>query len=388
MGKTLRSYLIIEVAKSFIVGLGVFTFILVVQRMLEIIDLMLSRGVPATQVGKLFGLTLPGFLEITVPMAFLLSIVVAFGRMSNDGELLALRAAGISLYQMLAPVLLFGAFVAVSTLVLAAEVRPWAQRQAEQTFYEIAKGRATAALTPKVFNSDFGGIIIYVNRVDNDQGLLSGVMLADERDSYRRTTSFAETGRLVADEKNKSVYLLLVDGTSMTFHADQESYDTTSFHTLEVNLDLEQTLSSPHPLSAEPREMSMSDLLAARSALMAKGRPAIEERIELHGKFVLATAAFLMAIVGVPLGMQRSRAVHSYGFAVTLGVILVYYLMTSIAVTLARKGIGSAELDVWMPNIVLALGGLWMLSRTAQEKWLYPPMFNQGFRRIRQHKEN
>lgn len=383
MGKTLRRYLLTEVAKSFVSGLAVFTFILVVARILDLIDLILSRGVPLSEVARLFGFTLPGFFEITMPMAFLLAVVVAFGRLSNDGELVALRAAGISLYQMLRPMVLFAAFVSVGTFALAAYLRPWSNQAMEKTLYEIAKGRATAALSPKVFNSDFGGMVMYVTDVDPETGALAGVMLADERDSYRRTISFATTGRLVADERTRSVQLLLVDGTSMTYQAQQESYDVTSFRSLEVSLDYKRALSPPHPLAAGPREMALPDLLEAKARLEADGRPALEQRIELQSKFVLSAAAFLLTFLGVPLGMQRTRAVRAHGFSVTLGVILAYYLLTSVALTLARKGIGVAELDLWMPNLVLALAGAWMISRAARERLQYPPLLRRLAHRIR-----
>ncbi len=388
MGKTLRRYLLLEVAKSFASGLAVFTFILVVARILDLIDLILSRGVPIGQVGRLLAFTLPGFFEITMPMAFLLAVVVAFGRLSNDGEMIALRAAGVSLYQMIRPVLLFAAFVSISTFFLAAYLRPWSNQAVEQTLYEIAKVRATAALSPKVFNSDFGGMVMYVTDVDPQSGLLDGVMLADERDSYRRTISFATTGRLVSDENARSVHLLLVDGTSMTFQAEQESYDVTRFRTLEVSLDYKRVLSTPHPLSARPNEMALPELLAAKAEREATGSPALEERIELQSKFVLATAAFLLAFLGVPLGMRRSRAVHAHGFSVTLGVIMVYYLMTSAALTVARKGIGVPELDLWTPNVILALAGLWMMSRAARERWQYPSLLMQLYRRVRPRSAN
>ena len=387
MGKTLRRYLLLEVVKSFLSGLAVFTFVVVIARILDLIDLILSRGVPIGQVGRLFAYTLPGFFEITMPMAFLLAIVVAFGRLSNDGELIALRAAGISLYQMIRPVVLFAVFVSVSTFFLAAYLRPWSNQAVEQTLYEIAKVRATAALSPKVFNSDFGGMIMYVTDVDPQTGVLDGVMLADERNSYRRTISFATTGRLIADENARSVHLLLVDGTSMTFQAQQESYDVTKFRSLEVSLDYKRVLSPPHPLSAGPREMALPQLLAAKARREAEGRPALEERIELQSKFALSASAFLLVFLGVPLGMQRSRAVRAHGFSVTLGVILVYYLMTSAALTLARRGFGVPELDLWMPNLVLALAGAWMMSRAARERLQYPPVLAQLYRRIKKRTE-
>ncbi len=387
MGKILSRYLIVEVTKAFLSGIAVFVFLVLVQRMIELVDLIFARGVPGTKVAALFAYTVPGFLEIILPMAFLLSVVIGFSRMANDGELVALRASGISLYQMLRPVILLGALTGIVTFLISAHVRPWAGHQIRKTLYEITKVRATAAIQPRVFNDEFGGMVIYVEGIQDEGGLLSGVMLADERDSYRRTTSFATSGQLISDEENQRVYLMLVDGTSLGFHADQESYDKTDFNTLEVGLDLERDLMTPSPLASKPREMSWRQLLDTRDRLLAAGETAVDERIEIHGKFVIATASFLLAIVGVPLGMRRTRSVHVHGFSVTVAVVLIYYLMLSGAVTLARSGIGNVELIVWAPDIVLGTAGLWMLVRAGRERWMYPPLLVTAARALRRSRE-
>ena len=99
--KTLTRYLISEVLPPFFFGLLVFTFILLIARILKLIELVITRGVPLIQTAKLFSLILPTFLELTVPMAFLLAILLGLGRLSGDQELLAMKASGISPTQIL-----------------------------------------------------------------------------------------------------------------------------------------------------------------------------------------------------------------------------------------------------------------------------------------------
>ena len=99
MGKTLRRYLVREIGAAFVAGLAILTFVLLVARILEMVDLVLARGVPATKILALFAYVLPSFLELTIPAALLLAIVVAFGRLTSDGEITAMLAAGIQLWQ-------------------------------------------------------------------------------------------------------------------------------------------------------------------------------------------------------------------------------------------------------------------------------------------------
>jgi lipopolysaccharide export system permease protein len=104
-------------------------------------------------VVRLFAYVFPSFLEVTIPMAILLGVVVAFARFSSDGELLAMRAAGVSLWQLARPALAMGTIAGAATLVMAQWASPWAQRRITETTYEIAKTRATAALRPRMFNA-------------------------------------------------------------------------------------------------------------------------------------------------------------------------------------------------------------------------------------------
>lgn len=365
-----------EISGSFLAGLAVFTFVLLIGRILDLVDLVLSRGVPGMQVIKLFAFIFPSFLEVTIPMACLLAVVVTFGRLSTDGEMTAMRAAGISLAQMVRPVLMFAGAIAVLTLIISVWVRPLSNRNAELAIYEIAKMRATAALRPRTFNSDFGGLVIYVDSLDEDRNLMGKILLSDERDSYRRTTVFASGGRLVADEDERTVYLQLLDGTSLSYHAGQESYDKTDFRSLEVNLDLDEQVAGGRLDAPEPREMTWGELVDSRRARLSIGDRAVEETIELHRKFVIATAAIVMALMAIPLGMQRSRAVRARSMAVSIGVILTYYLMLSGAMAVARADGLATGLAMWLPNLAMTVIALALLVRAARDRWLYPSLFS------------
>jgi len=82
--KVLNRYIFREILVPFALGLGVFTFVLLLARLLRLIELVVNRGIPFTTVARVFLYLLPAFLEVTVPMAMLLAILVAFGRLSAD----------------------------------------------------------------------------------------------------------------------------------------------------------------------------------------------------------------------------------------------------------------------------------------------------------------
>jgi lipopolysaccharide export system permease protein len=369
MGKTLRGYVTREILGAFLGGLALFSFILFVARILDLTDLVIARGVPATDVLRLFGYVVPSFLEVALPMAALLGVVVAFARMSSDGEMLALRGAGLSLWQLSRPAVAVGVVAAATTLVVAGWVRPWAAREIGETVYDIAKTRVTAALRPRVFNSLADGLVLYAEHVDPERQQLEGVLISDERDRSRRTTVLAASARMVAEEQAKAVYLRLSDGTSVTYQSARDSYDTTSFVSYEVNLDLARHLAVAPGAGPSPEQMYPHELVAARAR---PGNAAFAATIELHRRLAYAVAAILLAVMGVPLGMQPSRAIRARGLSVSLLVVLGYYVLFSAALGLARSRILDPAVAMWMPDAVFALIVVAMLGRAAADRSPYP----------------
>jgi lipopolysaccharide export system permease protein len=377
MGKTLGKYFFVEIGGSFLSGLVLFTFILFLARVLGLVEMIFARGVPAAQVGALFLYIIPTFLEVTVPMALLLAVVAAFGRLASDGELTGLRAAGVNIYQMLVPVLVFAVCVAGLTLCLAVWARPWGTARMHQAIYEMAKTRATAALRPRVFNTDYEDLVIYVDQVDPESGILKGVMLADEREGYRRTTVFADSGRILGDDATESIYLHLIDGTSVSVYTREESWDWTDFRSLEVNLDVGTQTPGATADRGDPRQMTLQQLNAARSS--PDPELAVGVDLEIHRKLAVTVAALLLAILGVPLGMQPSRSFRARGVGVSIAVILIYYVLLSAGDGLARQGLAQAAVAMWLPNVLLAMSAGWMFHRAATERLFYP----SGFSRLR-----
>jgi len=369
VGRTLRRYLLGEIGTAFLAGILIFSFVLFAARVVDLIEMIVARGVPGSLVLRLLVCIVPTFLEATLPMSFLLGVVVAFGRLGADCELVALRAAGISLYDMLRPVLALSLAVAAATLALAMTARPWGHRELERTVFEIAKTRATAALRPRFFNTDFERMVVYVDRVDGSTGTISGVMLADERTPDSRTTVFAQAGRVGANEHNGSLFLQLLDGTSVVAHENANDYDVTDFRSLEVQLEL-RTVTGGNAASDEPGSMSWEELMAERRG--GDRRRAVDAGIEIHRRFALSSVPVVLALIGAALGAQPTRSARGRGAAVSVVVILVYYALLSMAVAASRAGAMPPALAMWLPNAAMAAAGLWMLLRAARDRLILP----------------
>jgi lipopolysaccharide export system permease protein len=372
MGKTLRSYVVREILGAFVGGLVLFTFVLFLTRILELVNLVMARGIPADLVARLFAYVLPSFLELTIPMATLLGVVVAFARFSSDGELLAMRAAGVSLWQLARPALAMGTMAGVATLLMAQWGSPWAQRRITETTYEIAKTRATAALRPRMFNALADGLVVYADRIESEPQRLEGVLVSDERDEARRMTVLARSAHMETDEPSKVVYLRLGSGTSVTYHAARDSYDTTSFGSLEVRLDLGGKSGVLAAAGERPLEQMYLGELASDPARGTSKERAIAATLELHRRFALAAAGVLLALLGLPLGAQPSHAHRARGLSVSIVVVLAYHVLFTAAAGLARHRTLDPVLAMWLPDLVVAAVAAFMIGRAAADRAPYP----------------
>jgi lipopolysaccharide export system permease protein len=357
-------YITRELLVPFLLGIGMFTSILLVARILKLVEMVVNRGIPFFQVLKLFSYVLPAFLEVTVPMALLLAVLVAFGRLSSDSEIIALQASGVGVYRLVVPVGIFATAVAVVTLGLGVYARPWGNSRLRSGLYEIVKARASAGIREKVFNDDFLGLVLYVDRIEPPGNTLHGILIADSRDSEAPNTIFARFGFVASREESQTLTLRLLDGSIYTGSRTRKGYQETRFSTYDINLDLMHTMVEPREKDAS--EMTLHELREAIARKIAVNQPTFIERVELQRRFSISFACLVFGALGVSLGVRPSRAVHSRGFSVSLALIFVYYLLLTLGQNLGERGVLPPVVAVWLPNVLLSFPAVLLLRLTAR----------------------
>lgn len=369
MKRTLTTYIISEVLPPFLLGLAAFTLMLLVARILRLVELVVTRGVPFLQIGKLFALILPTFLEMTVPMALLLGIFLGLGRLSGDHELLALKASGISPTQILLPIGTIALFISLITLLLTTLVRPAANLALKKELYNIAKNHVGTALREKVFNDDFPQVLIYVEDVVPPGDTSQGVLIVDRRNQARENIIFGKVALILSDEESKTINLKLFDGAIYEREKKRSSFSQTRFNTYDFKLDLEEAFSPIRKKERGPKEMSLKRLGKAIQLKEEQGLSPTAERIELHQRFSFAFAPLVLSLLGVSLVLvpTRSRASRSWGFTLCLSWLLVYYGLLSMGKALGERDILPPALALWIPNIVVGLIAIRLFRKALKE---------------------
>lgn len=380
MKRILSSYIIREITSLFLLGIAVFTLILLMARLIKLTDMVISHGVPLGDVARMILYLMPSFLIFTIPMALLLAVLLAFGRLSADNEITVMKAGGISLSQIMPPVLLCGSVAAMLALVAGVYGVPWGNSAFKTISFEMLKQNVTVTIREKVFWDDIPGIVMYSERYDEERRALSGVIIHDGRDSGRPLTIFASGGVIGSGPNPQDLRLVLNDGS---IHSAGKNSEYRLVHFGEYIM----TIAAPggtNGVSRNETDLAVAELRKQISD-PATPRPArLKMAAELHSRFALPFASLVFAVLAVPLGIQNRRSGKSAGFSVSVATLLVYYIFMSFLRTMAEKGAIPPVLALWLPNLIFLAVGWWLLRMASLERRFAVPsaeMLLRPFRR-------
>lgn len=350
-------------------GLLTFTFILLIARILKLVELIVTRGIPLTQVGRLLVLILPTFLELTLPMAFLLAILLGLGRLSGDQELLALKSSGVSPVQILLPLIFVAASVAIITFLLTTWARPAAQVALKDELYNIAKTRVATALREKVFNDDFPNILIYVEEIIPPGNVGQGILIIDKRETARDNIIVGKVGLINTEEQTHTLSLRLFDGSIYERDRTRSDFSQTNFNIYDFKLDLDEFIGPAKMKDAGPKEMSLNRLLKTIEEKQAAGINARPELMEFHQRIAFSFAPIVFCLLGVSLSLlpRTSRANRSWGVALCVVWLVVYYALLSLGKALGERGAFHPFVALWFPNIIIGVISLHLFRKALYE---------------------
>jgi len=358
-------YVAREVLAPFAVGVGLLTFALVTGRLLKLSDMVVNHGVSLGEVMRIIGYIMPAFLELTFPMAVLLGVLMGFGRMSSDQEMIAARACGVSLYRLAIPVLGVALIVYAISSYFAFSLRPWANSNLRQKLYELSQTRTSAGLKEKIFNSNFPGLVVYIDQMSDADSSLHGVLISDARDPHQQNTIIAKHGILLPDPHSSAITLRLYDGSVFGVESSTDATHVTSFKIYDLSVSPESAFGVN---DQDPGEMTYPQLRAAIADARVKGKRDYNAETELAGKFTVPFATMLFALLGVSLGLKPARGGHSERFGVSIALFFLYYSLMRVGETLAQRGKLNALAAMSIPDIVFTVLAIWLFYRAASDR--------------------
>ena len=369
MLRTLDRYIYKEIFPAFFLGLILFTFFLLIDKIFDLTELLINKGVPGWMVGMLLVYILPAFLVLTIPMALLLAILVCFTRLSGDMEIVALKASGISPIRLLRPVLGVAVLAVLATFFLFVEAVPWGNLSFKQLVFQILQARASTGIKERVFNDAFGHFVIYVEEISPSQVGLRGLFISDDRDPALSRIITAKEGRLISDEVTKRITLRLLDGIVHEMDAKtRATYRQVAFAIYDLTLAIENPLVAAAQAPKGDREMTLDELRKmASDVARTQGNPN-PFLVEWHKKFSIPAACLVFALVGLPLGIRTHKGGKPAALILALAIILLYYVGLTLGEDLGDRGYVWPWLAMWTPNLLVGAIGFLLLRQVLRER--------------------
>ncbi len=345
-----------EVVPPSVLAFMVLTFIVFSRQFGRLTELLIKKNADGVTVLKVVVFLLPSILVFTVPIAFLVGTLIGFSRLSSESEIVAMRAGGIGLMQILSPVLKLGTGVSLLTLVLTLFLLPQGAWNLKLVREEIGVRPVRSQIKPRVFNEDFPGILLYVHDVEVGSDVWKGVLLAQAPEAGRHQVVLSRTGQIVIGPDGRRLQVFLEDGANYDFNEnDPGKYSVSRFGSLGVSVELPEA----EPVARQPKkpiEKSVRELL--RDASQAPGDVEFQSRVEIHRRIALAFAPLVFAVLGVTLGIRAHRGGRGYGSIVSLVVAFTFYMLFATGSRMASQGAIHWIAGIWGANLLLGVAAL------------------------------
>jgi lipopolysaccharide export system permease protein len=276
-----------------------------------------------------------------------------------------MKASRISLYAMIRPVFLFALLAFLVTAFTSLILVPGANATLKSRLFSMVKSRALIGIEPGVFSNTFEGMVLYVDKMDQ-QDNLQGVFISDEHSVREPYAIVAKRGKLIADQQAMNVTLAMQDGAIYTQPRAGQSYALMGFDNARLNLDVSNALQNNAP-GKSVDDFGSLELVREIKRLRREGKPSYLHETELHKRLSIPFACIVLGLIGAPLGIRRSRSGKSAGVAIALLVFLVYFIILSGATNLAETGTFPASLAFWIPNGLMTAAAIVFIIKKGQE---------------------
>ena len=367
----LYSYLATELLApffaSFLILYGVFFLV----RLIPLLEVVLELGINFTDFLRLFSYIFPHMLLYVIPMASMTGVIIGFTRLTNDREILALKACGISLRQMLPPVILVAAVIAILTGYFSVRLIPAGEIAMRQLMFQLAKEKIDKGIKEKKFTEALGDLVVYVDQID-DRNKWHGVYVSDMRNRLQPIITMAKSGSMLANVQQMAVTIVLNDGTLHNIDDKDNQVIRFARYQLQIPLKPPTRIDGDDVTQITKGAMSQQQLLQAARQSGSDTKRGRIYLTEYHHRLVLPMGCFILSLLGLPLGLQAGPGRKAVGIQLGLGFFVLYY----VAFTICRVMVEDMELPLvfgmWLPNIIFAAITFLIFWRVEQERPIFP----------------
>jgi lipopolysaccharide export system permease protein len=391
----------------FLFAFVIITFILVMDIIFEIVNLIIGKNLGILIVLEIFALSLAWIVAVSIPMSVLVATLMAYGRLSGDNEITGLKAGGVSFYRMIMPTLAAGILLGTGHLYFMDKILPEANHRNRSLMNDVHRARPTLGFREGIFMDDIPGFSILIDRINPRSNEISSVTIYETRPSGTPRILTARSGELAVSRDGGMITIMLYDG-----ELHQRDEDTPGRYYREVfdrqRLTLRSTPSGVERTEAgvrSDRELSIAmmyqrvaqwerDIGAAEKELAKLNRETPTEEttrheaavrqkqqlisarlqqknsylVEIQKKIAIPAACIIFVMIGAPLGMRMRKSGIGLSVGVSLGFFLLYWACLIGGEELADRNMMAPVLAMWAANIIIGIPGIILVLGTARER--------------------
>jgi len=401
----LQRYALRQFIAPFFLAIAILAFVLLMDRLFLLADLLVRKGVAVVVVGEIMLLSLPFVVGVCAPLGSLIAGVMTFGRMAQDNEVRVIRAAGIPLVRVFLPTAVCCLLLMVAMVAFNGFAVPESQHEVRNLLTDVARKKPALRIREGVFMDDFGSYMIYIGGMDQRRSRVTNVAIFEKKKGNEPPGFVtAPEGDISYTADDRYMILTLLDGEMHELN-DNDTYRRLSFrrHTINIQLDVDmirrdreyrsdqemvmpQLIQKARLLRAEQRKIEEQvaevtaraavneaeklrlDELATR--LRYKRLEVVRYETEFQKQLSLAFSCFFFLLFGAPVGILLRRGGIGTGFIVGLLFFALYYVLLLAGQNLADQGRLPPFIGMWLPNILLVVPVLELFGRAFFERRL------------------
>lgn len=412
--KIFERYILKENFKPFVISLMVTTFVMLLDKIIDLLNLIIEKHLDIFTIVSIFSLSLPFILALTIPMAILLASIMSFGRLSVDNELVAFKSCGINIYTLIKPTVIAALLISFFMVYFNNAILPETNHMLKNIMIKANYRRPATAIVPGTFNT-LKNYTIYVKERNEDE--LKGILIYNREKAKFPKTISAEKGKIELANGGNSLKAILFNGQMHERdQKDPKKYTISEFKQFTLNLpdlgykmnkegtdyrgDRELSSNAMQKIVNEKRETisevenELVSIKASINKLEQEDESAVDKKelknnynrlnmksdkisslkadvrkyqVEIHKKYAIAFACLIFVLIGAPIGMMTKTSGVGMAFSVSAIIFLIYYGALTLGEELADKGVISPFLAMWISNIVFCIVGIYLVVISVRE---------------------
>ncbi len=377
----LYSYIATEMLAPFFATLVILYGIFFLIRLVPLLEIVLNLNIGFQDFIRLFFYISPTMLLYIIPMASMAGTVIAFSRLNNDKEILALKSCGVSIKSFIPPVIMVAGSIATLTALFSIQLIPEGEKATRQLLFQLAKEKIDRGLKEHQFTEALGDLVVYVDNID-DNNAWHGVYVSDMRDRKQPAITMAKNGRMVADVENMHVLIQLDSGSTHITDGNDNQIILFKKYQLDIPLKPPTKIGNENVSLVDRKSMSQEELREVFQSKKYDDKYRVVFKTEYYERLAFPVGSFILSLIAFTLALQSTPGKRNYAIPLCLGLFILYHVLTTSTRVMAED----LKIDVitatWIPNLAFSIFAIYLFYQVHNERQFIPRFLSEPFLKV------